>query len=327
MTGAPVGMAGELGDRARSTALESLDERRRRVTEALSDQKGKDLADFTDVEFNDGLRRLKLVQSRMTTILDQVLVEGAHFGNPKDTRGKEAFKKPILLKAGAEELRRLLRYSLRRVAEDQIIETAEYVSVIVTLGIFDSVGRLIATRRASCTTKEKRFLKFDGTGPTFADARECLHVCLAMAEKRAGGLLTCEVSGATAFLANADAMADEEEEDTPVSPWTADEKKRVYEAAAKKRMGRKEIAQLVTDTLGRSQVSSGDEVEMLIAAIGAWERPEKASEASADSGPAPMAAAPPTAPPATEPGEADESEQNALELDKETLARDRTSRK
>ncbi len=292
-----------------SMAME-LDERRRMVTEALSDLKGKDLADLSDAEFADGVRRLRLVQTRMNTILTEVLKEGAHFGNPKDSRGKEAFKKPILLKAGAEELRRLLRFTLRRVAEDEIVQSAEYVSVIVTIGIYDAAGRLIATRRASCTTKEKRFKKYDGNGWTYDDAREMLHNCLAMAEKRAGSLLTCEVSGATGFLANAEAMEDEED-DTPITPWTADEKKHVYETAAKKKMNRNDIAKLVLETLGRAAVGSGDDVTLLLAAIASWEKPKKGSsmESAPDTGPVPGA---PSAP-APEPGDAKEDPD--LELD------------
>jgi hypothetical protein len=300
-------MAGELGDRSRpSAALVELDNRRRAVTEALSDQRGKDLADLTDAEFLEGVRRVKLVQSRMQTLLQEVLVQEVHFGNPNN-----AFKKPILLKAGAEELRRLMRLTVRRAEPDEIVSSAEFVSVVVTLGIYDAVGRLLGTHRAACTTKEKRFKKFNGQGWTFDDAREVLHDCLAMAEKRAASGLTCEVSGATGFFANAEAMAAELDDDKVITPWTKEEKARVYETASKKKMSRNEIAALVLATLGRAQVGSGDDVDLLIAAIKTWERPKKASEASADSGPAPAAAA--SAPQLTP----EQERQRDLELDKE----------
>ncbi len=182
--------------------VRSLDVERFEKTQDLAAMKGRDLADLTDPEFEEGKRRLKTVQRRMQEILETALIENAHFGNPTDSNGRQAFKKPILFKAGAEELRRLLRLTLRRMAPDDVIAEADYVAVTVELGIFDGSGRLLATRRASCTTKEKRFKKFDSSGGwTYEDAREKLHDCTAMAEKRAGNLLTCEVSGATAFFA------------------------------------------------------------------------------------------------------------------------------
>lgn len=250
-----------------SPALE-LERSREAATLARLNERPADLSDLSDAAFEDGLRRVKLAQARMSRLLSEALVEDAHFGNPKTKSGKPAFKKPILLKAGAEEIRRLMRYHLRRVEPDQIVQTSEYVSVIVTLGIYDSFDRLLAVKSAACTTKEKRFLKFDGSGPIFTDAREELHNCVAMAEKRCGSLLTCEVSGATAFFANAETMSDAlEEEDQVVSPWTAEEKKVTYAEAAAAGIGRSAFAALVMKTLGRAQVGTGEDVKKLRDAI------------------------------------------------------------
>ena len=302
--------------------IAELDERRRLVTEAMSDVKGKDLADLTESEYKEGIRRVKLVQARMQEILAEVLVKDAHFGNPKN-----AFKTPILYKGGAEELRRLMRLTLRRVAPDEIIAEPDFCSVVVSVGIFDAVGRLLATRRAACTTKEKRFKKFDGAGWTYDDAREMLHNCMAMAEKRAGGLLTCEVSGATAFFSNGETMEEALEDDKPIKPWTSEEKQIVYAAAAKKRMGRNAIAKLVMDTLGTATVGTGDDVEMLLAAINAWEKPKPegteqpaaAAPAATTTGPAEPAAATP------ELGDAAESDPD-LQLDKKLADQERGGR-
>lgn len=241
---------------------------------AVLNARGKDLADLTDAEFEAGLARLETVQHRMQRLLETALVEGAHYGNPKASNGKLAFKKPILYQAGAQELRRLMRLNLSRTKDDQVTSTSEYVEAIVTLGIYDQGGRFIVERRGTCNSKEKRFKKYDGQGWIYGDAREVLHDVIAMAEKRAAGLCTLEASGATAFLANGEEMDAALTDDTPITPWTAEEKKIVYEAAAKKSVGRQAFAELVHKTLGRAQVGTGDDVQLMLAAVKAYEAPK-----------------------------------------------------
>lgn len=238
------------------------------------------LADLTDSEFERGIARLKSVQARMGRILDEALVEGAHFGNPKTGNGRTAFKKPILYQAGAEEMRRLLRYQVVRVEgqPDQIDTTAEFCSVLVQRAIIDATGRILAVRSGACNTKEKRFRSYDGSGWTYKDARECLHDCVAMAEKRVAVLLTREVSGATAWLAAEDEMeeANGGEADKPITPWTPEEKRAVIDAATAKGLGRGSFMRLVQATLGRAEVGTGADVMALLDAVKKYEKPAKA---------------------------------------------------
>jgi hypothetical protein len=148
-----------------------------------------------------------------------VLVENVHFGNPKN-----AFKHPILMQAGAEELRRLMRLTARE-HDREIVATAEYCSCRVVIGIYGPTGAPLAVKEGACTSVEKRFARQDGGGFIYKDAREVLHNVIAMARKRAEVLATREASGATAFLAGEDemeqALAKAEEQKNPAErPWT-----------------------------------------------------------------------------------------------------------
>lgn len=284
------------------TLAMDLDRERFQVTQEQLSRPGKDLADLSEVEFEEGLKRLKTVQQRIQKLLETALVEGGHYGNPDTYDGGKAFKKPILYKAGAEELRRLMRYSLRRLGPDVVTVLAPtpedpqgYVSVVVEMGLYDATGRLLAVKSAACTTKEGRFRKYGKQGGwTYDDAREKLHDCLTMAEKRCGTLLTCEATGATAFLANGEEMESAlEEAERPITPWTDAEKKAVYAKAAEKGIGRKAFAALVLKELGRAAVGTGPDVVNLLSAIARWtpgtgEADEEAGAGEAS--PAPRAA-------------------------------------
>lgn len=232
------------------------------------------VADMPEEDFERALVRIKTRQSRMQKIIDTVLIEGAHYGNPTDSRGNKAFKQPILLQAGAEELRNFFRLTPRHLEPMQITESAAYVSVTVMLGMYDGAGRLLGTKPGSCNSMEKRFRKFNGNGYTYTDAREVLHDCIAMAEKRANTRLTREVTGGTAFFANRDEMEDGlEPDDKPITPWTDVEKKQVYAAAQKKGLGRSAFAKLALEALGREQIGSGEDVAQLMEAIAKYQKP------------------------------------------------------
>lgn len=260
---------------ARRGAL-ALDHQREAATLALRDQARTDLADISEEEFGRGLERLKLRQTRMRRILETALEPDVHFGNPKDKNGKGVFEKPILYQAGAQELRNLLGLTLVKLEANTEVIEGDFVSVTVHMGIQDRVGRLVAVRDANCNTAEKRFQRYDGKGPIWKDAREKMHDCVAMAEKRAGNLLTLEASGATGFFSSDD-VPDGEEDDI-ITPWSAEEKKLCYETASGKGIGRKAFAELTLKTLGRDQVGTGEDVRQLLAAIAAWVRPAKKQE-------------------------------------------------
>lgn len=251
-----------------------IEDRRLAVSMEAMARPGKDLADLTEVEFEEGLKRLKVVQHRIHRLLEEALVDGAHYGIPETSNGRQVFKKPMLYQAGAEELRRLLRYSVRKTTEDLITvvppspeEPEGFVSVVVERGVVDAAGRLCSLKRGACTSKEGRFRSNDGKGWTYKDAREKLHDILVMAEKRAAGLATREASGATAFLANEEEMDEAMESDRPITPWTAEERRVVKEAAMAKGVGRRAFAELVQRTLGRDEVGTGPDVMNLLDAI------------------------------------------------------------
>lgn len=217
------------------TAAQEIDEQRYDATQLiLANKPSFDLANLTDAEFEQGIERTKKRALRFDRILKEVLKEGVHFGNPVDKHGRKVFPKPILLQAGGEELRNLFRLKLRHYHNAEVILTKEFVSVTVTLAVEDGAGRVLAPRTANCNTMEKRFQSRDGDGFTYKDAREMLHQCYAMAEKRAGIFCTKEVTGANAFFAALDEdalnqhLADLAETD---EPWTEDQKKRFYQDA------------------------------------------------------------------------------------------------
>ena len=182
------------------------DREREAVSLAIRDDQVFDVATLSEEQFEHGLQQLKRRQQRMQQILDTVLVEGVHYGNPtiKGTT-KKAFEKPMLLQAGAEELAKFFRLTCRHAEPPIIAATRDYCTVTVSLGCFDIGGRLITVRSASCNSLEKRFKRGSG-GWTYTDAREVVHQCLTMAEKRAQTLVVRAATGATGFFAAEEEM-------------------------------------------------------------------------------------------------------------------------
>lgn len=179
----------------------ATDRTREAATLAIARQPGFDLAAVDEQEFEAGLVRLRTRQARMAKILNTVLVAGAHYGNPN-----KAFNKPRLLKAGAEELATLFRLSVRLMVEPVTTTAADYVAVTVRLGVYDSRGHFLTERTGHCNSLEKRFARKNGAGYTWRDAREALHDCHTMAEKRAFVALVLAATGADAFFSAEEAM-------------------------------------------------------------------------------------------------------------------------
>lgn len=283
-----------------------------------------DLASLTEQEFEKGLERIELSKRRMKRLLDTVLVKDAHYGNPK-----QAFKKDILFLAGAEELQKGFRYTIGYFPDkpDAIDSTEDFVQVTVHRCIYDISGRLIDSTSASCSSKEKRFKRQDGGGFTYTDAREVLNDIWAMAEKRAKVRLVRSALGITAFLATEEEMEKDlkDEKDAPVTPMTDQERKEVYAAAQSKGLGKKALARLVEETLGRNKVGTGDDVKKVIAAIAAV--PAKAEAKNDPAAPADAAAtnAPAAAKPdaaAATPATAEETEEEIRRQDAALKARE-----
>src|SRR3990167_7038172 len=87
---------------------------------ALAQTPITDLATMSDDAFEAALRRAKIAKQRVARILDEVLVNGAHYGNPVGYNGKPVFKKPICYQAGAELLETTFRLTVYSVGDDQV---------------------------------------------------------------------------------------------------------------------------------------------------------------------------------------------------------------
>lgn len=266
------------------------DLRREAATMALAARPGFDLAAVDEQEFERGLERLKVRQRRMLRILDTVLVPGAHYGNPNN-----AWAKPRLLKPGAEELANLFRLSPRLIGEPVVIQGPEFVSVSVRIALFDSRGFYLAEKGGNCNALEKRFKKKSGAGFTWVDAREALHDCYSMAEKRAFVAVVLGATGADAFFANGEVMekalaAEAEEAEDAAEAGTADERKQatreevrevMFKARDRGIADREQWVAFVEKVLGRRFIAAGD-LPAVRAAIEAL--PVKTNEAAATNG-------------------------------------------
>jgi hypothetical protein len=253
----------------------ALEHQREAASHAMQARPGFDIAAIDDEEFGKGLEKIKLRQVRLQQILATVMIENVHYGNPKDRNGRPVFKTPMLYQAGAEELRTFFRLTLKHVEAPIIVSTKEYASVTVTLGIYDSAGRLLGQRSGNCNTMEKRFARNDGKGFIYADAREMEHNCLAMAEKRAGTLITREATGSTGFFAAEEEM-DKALASEPAEPWSELDKKMVYARANKVGIrSADEFAKFARETLGREDVSfiGSADVKPLLEAIDTKRKP------------------------------------------------------
>lgn len=224
-----------------------------------------DITAISEKEFTAALAKDKLRQERIEKIVKNRLEEGKHYGKVPSVQ------KDFLWQTGAQALRQIFRYTLRQPDPPVVTVEKDLVSVIVTVGVFDALGRLLCTRSGSCNTKEKRFQsKRDGW--IYKDPREQLHNCLAMAEKRAGVLATLEATGASAIFANADELdrVTDPEEDAGAlgEPWSEAEKTAVYKAAKAQGIATLEqFKQFVQDELGRGFVGTGADVQRLLSAL------------------------------------------------------------
>ena len=300
----------DLEERAGNQAAgRALEHSREQASMKLLEQKSFDIADIPEDVFKTGLERIQRRQARLQQIIGTVMIKGAHYGNPNN-----AFKKDILYKAGAEELRETFRLKAKTLAEDAQV-TAEFVSVTVTVGLFDLTGRQVAEETANCNSLEPRFRKFDKSGPTYQDARETIDNCTAMALKRARSRATMAATGASAFFANEDDMeaglearvkGDEPER------WSDEARKKFMDdARAAGVKSRRDLEALITKALGGERPVLVTDIPKLYEVL-TTRKQEKAEGKPAEEKPeepkveAP-ATEPPTPAPATEQDLADDA--------------------
>ena len=242
----------------------ALEHTRERASQELLERRSFDIADIPGEQFHAGLERIKLRQLRLRQIIETALISGAHFGNPKG-----AFPRDILFKAGAEELRSLFRLTPKILTED-VQQSPEFVSVTLTVGLLDPVGRITAAHTANCNSRERRFKKFDKTGWTYEDPREVLDNCYAMALKRASNRATLEATGASAFFAAEDEMEAglAAREGNAPEPWTDEERKKFKDdAIAAGIKTRADLERFVIDALSAERAVLRTDVPKLYEAL------------------------------------------------------------
>lgn len=247
-----------------AAAGRALEVSREKAGLAALEAKQNDIVNLTDAEFEAGLERVLKRQQRMQRIIATALVKEVHYGTAHGV-----FKKPMCYKAGQEELRNLFGLKIV-ITEREVIQTAEYTSVWLTVACQDRAGRILAPRSGACSSLERRFKKFNGKGYTWEDARETLSDCLQMAEKRAGNLSTLEATGASAFLSAeeeiGEALADRGEE--APQAWTDEERTKFYaDAKAAGIQTRNDLKRFILGVLGGEREVLSIDVPELYAAL------------------------------------------------------------
>jgi len=179
------------------TAADTLEQRRRKASMAIADaDSGYDVALLSEAEFLERAQLRRERSKRIQLIIDQEMHPNVHY------RRAEGSDLPFLMAPGAELLRSVFRYSARAL-ERSAIETIEYASATVLVGICGPTGLLLATRLGHCNSRDPWVRELDGDRPAGAapvDARERLHTCFVRAETRASILGTREACGATAHF-------------------------------------------------------------------------------------------------------------------------------
>jgi len=182
------------------------------MSASMCDPKIGDLADMTDEAFAQALERGKTAELRAGRILREILIENAHYGNPKGVDGQPMYPHPILYLGGAEKLIKSFRLSLFAIAPDRETEVLApardftgsiidpgYVSVTVYRGISVPNG-VVSEHASNCNSREPRFEGADNDRWRYEDAREVLNECIAIARKRCKVHLVCDVLGLRPWL-------------------------------------------------------------------------------------------------------------------------------
>lgn len=242
------------------------------------------LADMSDKEFDLALQRMQKTMVRQRAIMDTVLIEGTHYGNPLDRNANPVFKNDILYQAGADHLVETFHCQWGIHEQGDVEEvSAEYVRVTVRRILYDIRGRIMARGEGTCTSHEKRFRPNygDKSGFTWRDAREVLHDIRAIATKRCRVTTVIEGFGLRGFIGQEEGDDDEKKGGKPLEPWTEAERKNVFKEASAVGMDREDLKALAFKLFGRTNVGTGKEVADIITAIKKWtpaDRPKRSAE-------------------------------------------------
>lgn len=199
----------EVGARA------TLDRHREGVSQALAMRPGFDLADLSEPEFEAMLERERVRQDRIRRIIKNDLVEGEDYGSVP------GIPKPFAWEGSADKILIRMRWTCRPVEEPALTLTEEVIAATVTVGVFDSMDRLVHSVPRSCSTMERRFRNQKTKKWKFDDPREALNEVVAMAFKRGKVAATLSAAAAKHFFANPDQLG--EGEDGGREPWTEEQ--------------------------------------------------------------------------------------------------------
>lgn len=219
------------------------------------------LAEMTDEEFELALGRVKKSIERQRRVMEEVLIEGVHYGNPRTDRGSLAFKKPILMLPGVDHLAETFRCTWG-VGEQSDVEevSATYVRVTIHRRLYDLRGNVIAQAEGTCVSHEKRFeksYKGQSTGWTWgSDPRGALHDIRAMATKRCKVACVLDAFGLRGWLANEDDGAPDQQKSQPIVPWTREERQAVMGAALAQGITKEELQYIKERLFGDRQVGA-----------------------------------------------------------------------
>jgi len=238
-------------------------ERESRSLALLDERNGWALERLTDDEFTRLLQLDQVREERIKKIIANRLQEGVHYGKVT------GIDRPFAWEPAADEIGKLFRLSFVLSSDPLIYRDGEYVEATVAGFVRDLSGRPLATAVRSCCTAERRFRKGGEGKPKFKDARECVNEVVSMATKRAKVAAMLAAAGAKPFFASPELLeAEEAEVISSITPWTEDEKTKVYRAV--KDIGIKtagEFAKFATEVLGRTEIGTGEDVARLMAEV------------------------------------------------------------
>lgn len=178
---------------------------------------------------------------------DLELKRGVDFDNPDTRNGKKAFNQPILLKAGAEKLAFGFGLCQRYTIESKIEQHDENGTFFYYLVRCDLVKPseygdvVIANSYGSANTGEKRNgfnSAFDAANSTLKMAQKRALVGAALSISGLSDLFTQDIENET-FMQNADTIVKE----TPDSPVTTKQIRRLYAIASERGMNQQQAKQ------------------------------------------------------------------------------------
>lgn len=245
-------------------AAMALERQRFDASQALAEnRRAFDIADLTEQQFQDLLKREQLRLTRLRQIIKNDLVAGKDYGILPGT------DKPSGWEGAADKINMRMRWTPRPLGEPHIIRTGDRLMVTMTVGVFNNMDQLVGSATRSCSTKEKRFRRKGLDKWKFEDPDETLNECVAMTFKRGKLAATFSAAGIKGDFAE-----EEVEDEGEVSePWSDDERKGWAVTAMKAGIPKEGLTAFVGQVLGGPRVPRKTDLPALSAAVAAYRKP------------------------------------------------------